>query len=87
MAIAGNHQKTKPMMCEVLQGVNWGYEECELISGGRVSQVGENEFNGVPFTAIITPGQGQPSPNETGFSTSGRALPHAYGAPFVLNNG
>jgi hypothetical protein len=62
-------------------------EECELISGGSVSRTGENPYNGVPFTTIITPGQGRTSPNDNGFSNSGRAIPNAYGAPLVINGG
>lgn len=60
----------------------------ELAVGGAVAQVGDNPFNGVPFTVLITPGQGTVFlPNENGHSKSEAANPNAFGAPIVFNAG
>ena len=62
-------------------------QECELISGGAVERFGQNRFNGVPFTVIVTPGQGSDTPNGNGFVQSENAIPNAFGTPFVINAG
>src|SRR5262249_31732505 len=48
-----------------------------------------NDVAGVPFSAVLTPGEGRPDPNAVGFGASGVAIDHAgvYGAPEVLNTG